>query len=77
MIYSDGQAVMIGDTVKLGEGITGTVVCSIDDKRGTPDFPIADWEYLGRGILVDSPQHGLVHLHEPDPDLMLVSRREI
>jgi hypothetical protein len=76
MNYSDGQPVMIGDAVTLGEGVTGTVVCTIDDKRGAPGFPIADWEYLGRGIMVESPQLGLVHVDAPDSDLVLVTRGE-
>jgi hypothetical protein len=77
MNYSDGQPVMIGDAVTLGDGITGTVVCTIDDKRGTPGFPIADWEYLGRGIILHSPEHGVIHLEVPDADLVLVARGAI
>jgi hypothetical protein len=77
MNYRDGQPVMIGDAVTLGEGITGTVVCTIDDRRGTPAFPIAEWEYLRRGIILDSPAHGIIHLEAPDVDLVLVARGNI
>ena len=67
---------MIGDEVSLGGGRTATVVCSIDDKLGTPGFPIADWAYLGRGILVHAPQLGTLHLPEADADLVLLKRKD-
>ncbi len=75
MKYLDGRAVIIGDEVALGGGHTGTVVCSIDDKRGTSGFPIDDWAYLGRGILIHSPQLGTLHFPEADADLVLLKRK--
>jgi len=51
MNYPDGSKIMVGDRVKLWEGCHGTVVCSIDDDKYTPEYRKADWFLLEeRGI---------------------------
>ena len=72
--YLDGQAAMVGDEVDLGGGMTGVVVCSIDDGLAAPNFPAAEWRELKTGVLVNSEQAGLIHFAEPNVDLVLVRR---
>lgn len=74
MHYLDGQTAMVGDQVDLGGGMTGVVVCSFDDGLCAPDFPIAEWSELKKGVLVNSEQAGLIHYEQPDIDLQLVGR---
>ena len=74
MRYPDGQIIMLGDKVDLGGQMTGVVVCSLEDKLFSPDFPESTWTNLKTGILVDSPQWGLIHFPEPNIDLVLIER---
>ncbi|MGR4862476.1 hypothetical protein [Caulobacter sp. LARHSG274] len=73
MNYPDGQSVRIGDQVSLGEA-PGLVVCSIDGEGYSEAFPESDWGYLGRGVIIDFPEFGLVHYVEPEPNLRLIGR---
>jgi hypothetical protein len=50
----------IGDRVAEG-GLTGTVVAIIDRGEFSPEYPAADWAYLGTGVLVLTREGGLVH----------------
>lgn len=74
MHYLDGEPMMVGDTVALGDDRMGRVVCSIDDGVFTDEHPESAWAYLGRGVMIDFPQWGLLHYQEPDADLQLVCR---
>jgi hypothetical protein len=74
MKYIDGKIAMIGDHVLLGNGWTGVVVCDIDSSVGTIEFPIEEWRYLKKGIMVRSEQAGLIYFAEPDVDLELADR---
>lgn len=76
MKYADGQRVIVGDIVGLGEGRPGVVVCCISDGVYTEDYPETGWSYLSRGFLVEFPKLGLVHFEkaESDEDLKLISR---
>ena len=76
MKYINDKEVMLGDKVDIGGGMTGTVVCSIEDQLYSDGYLQSKWEHLGKGILVDSEQAGLVHFAEPDIDLVLISRAE-
>lgn len=73
MKYPDGQDVRLGDKVKLCDDI-GTVVCSIDTGEYSDDHPEAAWGYLGKGVMISFPKHGLIHYEEPEADLQLLSR---
>jgi hypothetical protein len=42
MNYNSGRRVALGDRVKLWKGQHGTVVCSIDTKEFTPEYPEAE-----------------------------------
>jgi len=72
--YEDGQDVRLWDRVEAWWGCPAIVVFSIDTDEYSPAFPREDWQYLERGVMLDTEQAGLVHLSEPDPDLVLLSR---
>jgi hypothetical protein len=74
MNYLDGRAVRLGDKVDLGGGMTGTVVCVIENAQYTTEYRESDWDYLKTGALVVSEQAGLLWYSEPDQALQLVER---
>jgi hypothetical protein len=73
--YPNGEEARLGDTVRIGESERGVVVCSLDTREYSEQFPRSEWEYLGHGILVKFERLGLVHYAEPEPALALVERR--
>ena len=74
MNYPDGQHVKVGDAISLGGDRPGVVVCSIDDGTYTDACRERDWAYLGRGVMIEFRDFGLIHYVDPDPDLELVAR---
>jgi hypothetical protein len=73
MNYADGQRVIVGDRVRLGEADGGIVTYSIDDGTvlsGPPNV----WDYLKKGVMINFPKYGLIHYVEPEPDLYLIAR---
>ena len=74
MNYPDGTKVMLHDRVRLWPGCTGTVVSSIDDEQYSAQYPKEEWEYMKKGVLIDSDQAGLIHYVEPEPSLELIAR---
>lgn len=75
MRYADGQEVSLGDQVQLGGGMTGSVVAVIDTGEYSKGYLMEEWSCLLKGVLVMSPEAGLVHFPTPDQDLVLVDRR--
>jgi hypothetical protein len=69
MLDADGKPVRVGDRLKTSDGVCGVVVCSFDTEEYSEHFPASEWSYLGKGILLDSPQAGLVHYPDPPPGL--------
>jgi len=76
MKYSDGQEVMLGDKVRLGEDDGGIVVCSIDRDEYTIENPKEKWGYLKKGVVIEFPQFGVIHYEEPEVDLELICRSD-
>jgi hypothetical protein len=74
MHYPDGQLAHVGDEVQLWNGATGVVVCSLDTVEYTTGFPEAEWRYLKSGVLIRSPQAGLIHYLEPEASFQLIAR---
>jgi hypothetical protein len=74
MKYPDGQEVLLGDRVQLGEDDAGIVVCNIDGKEYTEENPKAQWDYLKKGVMINFPKFGLIHYEEPEEDLELICR---
>lgn len=81
MKYPNGDLAKVGDRVRLwvnepGKPPTeGEVVCSIDTQEYSPGYPRDEWAYLGKGILVLSPQAGLIHYVEPEVRMELIERK--
>ena len=74
MKYSDGQEIRLGDKVRLGQDEGGVVVCSIDTGEFSDDYPMSQWSYLKKGVMINFPLYGLIHYEEPEPDLQLIGR---
>ena len=74
MKYSDGQEIRLGDKVRLGQDEGGVVVCSIDTGEFSDDYPMSQWGYLKKGVMINFPLYGLIHYEEPEPDLQLIGR---
>jgi hypothetical protein len=58
----------IGDRIITPDGLSGTIVAVIDDGKFSPQYPAAEWSYLGAGVLVVTQEAGLIHL----PDVSVV-----
>lgn len=56
----------IGDPVVDKSGLKGRVVALIDQDQFSSDFPKDEWDYLKRGILVETEEIGLVYFESPD-----------
>lgn len=74
MLYPNGEEVALGDRVSLGKQDYGVVICDIDNDRYSSDDIKLQWSYLGNGVMIDFENFGLIHMIEPDPDLLLISR---
>lgn len=72
MKYPSGRRVAVGDRVKLWSSQYGTVVCSIDTKDFSQDYPREEWEYLGSGIIVKTDTGEVFHYAEADEDLEFI-----
>ena len=73
--YSDGKQAHLGDKVHLWNGAEGVVVCSLDTNEYSDDYPEREWGYLRKGVLILSPQAGLIHYLEPESTFQLIERR--
>ena len=74
MKYANGQTMMLGDRVQLGEDSGGIVVCLIDAAEYSEGYPESQWSYLKKGAIIQFPLHGLIHYEEVEPDLQLIAR---
>jgi len=73
MLDANGIAIRLGHRVAIGGGIEGKVVFSIDTDEFSPAFPKADWDNLGRGIMIETDAAGLIHLEGSGDDLTILS----
>lgn len=74
MLYPSGDKVHIGDRVRLGSEEQGVVVCSLDTDEFSAEYSRTDWSSLGKGVLIDFENLGLIHYVEPEQSLELVGR---
>lgn len=74
MKYIDGKTVNIGDTVDIGGGMTGTVVCDFDNDKYIDGYPKNIWGILSNGVLVYSNEAGVIHFVDTSSDIYLISR---
>jgi hypothetical protein len=74
-MFTKGKQIRLGDRVLVANHVTGIVVFSIDTGEYSPEFPKADWEYLGRGIMIQTENAGLIYIAElsdPDEDIEII-----
>ena len=74
MKYHNGQEVRLGDQVTVGSMGGGIVVFSIDSDEYAAKFPKADWNYLGKGVMIEFSNGALVHYEDADRNLQLARR---
>ena len=61
----------VGDRVKTGDGLHGTVVVDIDAAEASEGFSADDRIYLRTGLMVLAEEIGLVHYADRE-DAMLI-----
>lgn len=64
MLDANGRKVGLGDKVLVAGDMEGVVVCSIDTGEGSRSHPIEQWAYLRQGVMVETPEAGLIHISE-------------
>jgi len=75
MRYSDGSEARIGDIVAIDTRHRGNVVANLDSDQFSDAFPRDEWQYLERGILVETDFAGLVHYPDCEhEDIRLLER---
>ena len=74
MDYPDGRTIHVGDEVILWDSEVGIVVCYVDTGEYSDEYRQSDWEYLKRGILVQSKTAGLIHVLEPESTFQFLRR---
>ena len=55
------RASRVGDRVIADDGLIGTVVCNIGDRRFSAEYPEDSLGYLQVGVMVHTDEVGLVH----------------
>ena len=73
MLYRGGEEARAGDTVLIGGAHKSLVVASIDNGTYLPGYE--GWEYLEKGVLIDTPFGGLVHYPEPLGEVIELMQR--
>ena len=72
--YSNGDLVRVGDVVSVAGAASGEVVFVVERNEFAPDFPAAEWVYLGCGFMVRESDGTLVHYKQSSRELRLLSR---
>lgn len=60
------QPLRVGDRVLAWGDLHGTIVVDIDAVEAVDGFVAADWTYLGKGLMVETDEIGLVHYENRD-----------
>ena len=71
--YPSGDDIRIGDHIAFASS-PGRVVFVIATRSFSTEYPEDQWSYLEEGLMIEAEGYGLVHLVEPDEDLILVDR---
>ena len=61
----NGEYFSAGDKVSFEGGSAG-VVCDFEDRIFSEGYPEEEWGYLKSGVLLESPDFGLVNLESRD-----------
>ena len=72
MLDANGRLIRLGDRVAIGRNMDGVVVFSLDTNEFSPAFPAEQWSYLGKGVMIETNQAGLVYLEESDEDVAII-----
>jgi hypothetical protein len=62
--YRDGSDARVSDQVVIDGGHRGRIVACLDRGESAPDYAAADWNYLERGLLIETDVGGLVHYRD-------------
>jgi hypothetical protein len=71
--YASGDEIRVGDRVAAGAW-SGVVVFVLGTAAFAPGHDPAAWSYLGRGVMVEFEQVGLVFYNTVEADLVLLAR---
>jgi hypothetical protein len=74
MKYMDGNEVLLGDMVGLGNDMSGVVVAVIDVGAYSPGYSQDEWSYLQQGALLEAEGFGLLHCPTSEHDFALINR---
>ena len=75
MTYLDGQAMLVGDLLKVSPESRGVILCDFESRRCVQGFDWRPWAAsLTSGVLVEAEKEGLIHFTIADPDLVLLER---
>jgi len=61
MHYTDGKEVKLGDLIRFADRELGEVVFSLDTNEFSVEFPMKEWEYLKRGVMVRMSSGNMFH----------------
>lgn len=75
MKFSNGLEIEVGDEVQVDRRYTGTVVVDLDTGDSKPEYPIAQWAYLRRGLLISTHYGALLHYPPDHKDELALVRR--
>lgn len=75
MRYRDGSDARVGDQVIIDGGHRGRIVACLDRGEYAPDYAATDWNYLERGLLIETDSGGLVHYAHPGVEGFELLRR--
>lgn len=75
MKFSNGLEIEVGDEVQVDRRYTGTVVVDLDTGDSRPEYPIAQWAYLRRGLLISTHYGALLHYPPDHKDELALIRR--
>jgi hypothetical protein len=67
--YGDDSRIGVGHRVIYNNQV-GTVVVLIDDREGSPGFPVEDWSSQGTGLVIRFDNGAVLHLDAPDARLV-------
>ncbi|SUB81778.1 Uncharacterised protein [Pragia fontium] len=75
MRYMNNDEIMLGDQVSLSGGMRGVVVCCFENRLFVPaEFKMEDWKDYTEGVMVKSPQAGLIYYPHQSVDIVLINR---
>ena len=77
MRYSDGNEAQVGDEVLIEGRYKGRVVASIDTNTYSADAPKEQWEYLKKGVLINTDFGGLIHYPNVTNEHIVLSSRQL